>query len=527
VTHCKYFPANLGEVAILSSTVLEVNSSTLVLEERISCRPLTLAIIDVVALTLLTPSVLLIHGYHPFADDAGIYVAGIRKMLDPSVFSIDASFVTAHTRLSIFSHLFAETIRLFHIPLEIGLFGAYLLSIFVFLLGCLKLSRRIFRDTHLQWGATLLASTLFTLPVAATALWVMDPYVTARSFSTPLSLFAITACIDRDWKRTALWFAIVAALHPLMAAYLAGFLAAYALISGRHWRWLAAACLAAFSCSAVIYFATRHATLPDGYREAALTRTYFFLSFWHWYEVLGLVLPLLLMLVAAFRTHNIVARNLCFSCIAIGATASAAAACFVHTSGSFFLARIQPLRAFQLIYIVGILLLGAFLAEYLRGRRSPFGMALLLFIAGLMAVAQKQVYTASAHVEWPFAAPRNPWQQAFLWIRENTPKDAVFALDSNYTKVASEDTQGFRATAVRSALVDDLKDGGVAAIFPELAQRWKIQRDLETGLDQIGDQARIARLKPAGVTWLLLNSRASTQLACPYHNAAVMVCKLP
>lgn len=511
----------------MSSTVLEVNSSTLVLEERISHRSFTLAISDVLALMLLTPAALLIHGYHPFADDAGIYVAGIRKMLDTSLFSVDASFVTAHTQLSVFSHLFAETIRLFHIPLEISLFGAYLLSIFIFLLGCLLLSRRIFRNAHLQWGSTLLACSLFTLPVAATALWVMDPYVTARSFSTPLSLFAITACIDGEWKRTALWLAATALLHPLMAAYLAAFLVAYVLISECHPRWLAAACVFAFAGSAVIYLITRHATLPDGYREAILTRTYFFLSFWRWYEVFGLFIPLLLMLVAAWHTHNTVVRNLCLSCVATGTIASAVAVCFVHTSGSFFLARIQPLRAFQLIYVVGVLLLGGFLAQHLRGRRVAPGIVLLLSVSGLMMLAQEQDYTASAHVEWPFVAPRNPWQQAFIWIRENTPVDAVFALDSNYTKIASEDTQGFRATAVRSALVDDLKDGGVAAIFPRLAPRWKSQRALETGLDQISDDERIAWLKPAGVTWILLSSRAGTHLTCPYHNAVVMVCRLP
>jgi hypothetical protein len=233
------------------------------------------------------------------------------------------------------------------------------------------------------------------------------------------------------------------------------------------------------------------------------------------------------MAVAAYRTRNPVVRYLCLSCIATGVTASAVAACFVHTSGSFFLARIQPLRAFQLIYIVGVLLLGAFLAGQLRGRRVALGSALLLLVSGLMFLVQKQFYTTSAHVEWPFAAPRDPWQQAFLWIRENTPRNAVFALDSNYTKVDSEDTQGFRATAVRSALVDDLKDGGVVAIFPELAPRWRRQRDLEIGLDHISDQERVARLRPAGVTWILLRADSATRLECPYRNTAVIVCRLP
>jgi len=511
----------------LGSPVLEANSSTLVLDERTSLQPFALAVSHVTGLALLVPFVLLVHGYHPFADDAGIYVAGIRKMLDPSLFSVDAGFVTAHTHFSIFSHLFANVIRLFHIPLETGLLAAYLLSIFLFLLACFQLSQRIFQDTHQQWGATLLASSLYTLPVAATALWIMDPYVTARSFSTPVSVFALIACIDRKWKRTTLWFIAAALLHPLMAAYLAAFLAAYVLVSRSLWKWLAAACAAAFSGAAMFYFATRHASLPDGYREAVLTRTYFFLSFWRWYEVLGLVIPLLLMLAAAYRTRNIVIRNLCLACIATGATASVVAACFVHTNGSFFLARIQPLRSFLLIYLIGVLLLGGFLARYLRGRRTALGFALLLFVSGLMLLVQKQAYTASAHIEWPFARARNPWQQAFVWIRENTPRNAVFALDSNYTKIDSEDTQGFRATAMRSALVDELKDGGIVAIFPELAPRWKSERDLELGLDHISDEQRIARLRPAGVTWILLSAGASTQLNCPYRNAAVIVCRLP
>jgi ABC-type uncharacterized transport system permease subunit len=279
--------------------------------------------------------------------------------------------------------------------------------------------------------------------------------------------------------------------------------------------------------SAVIYAFTRNALLPSGYREAALSRGYFFLVTWHWYELLGLAIPLLLMLAATVLSTNQAIRNLCVASIATGSTAILVSVCFVHTNGSFFLARIQPLRAFQLIYIIGVLLLGGFVANHLRGRRAAIGAALLIFISALMLFVQKQVYQTSAHVEWPFSAAHNPWQQAFLWIRQNTPQDAVFALDSNYTKIGAEDTQGFRAIASRSALVDELKDGGVAALFPAIAPRWKAQRDLEIGLDHISDQERISRLRPVGVTWLLLSSSATTQFDCPYRNSAVIVCRMP
>ncbi len=494
---------------------------------RAAAQGLTIAISDVAVLSLLTPFALLVHGYHPFADDAGIYVAGIRAMLDPRLFVADAEFVTAHTHLSVFSHLFAGTIRFLHIPLELALIVAYLLSIFAFLLGCLRLSQCIFQDAHLQWGATLLASALFTLPVAATALFIMDPYVTARSFSTPFSLLALAACMDRAWFRAAVWLLLAAIMHPLMGVYLAAFLLAYLLASERRWYGLAVACGAAFLSAAVIYLLTIHTGLPEGYREAALSRRYFFLSQWRWFEWLGLAFPLLLMFFAALRSANQTVRYVCAACIATGVTACFISICFIHTSGSFFLARLQPLRAFQMIYIIGVLLLGGFLANYLRGSRAIAGAVLLMLSAGLMMFVQGQTYQTSAHVEWPFVTPRNPWQQAYLWIRSNTPRNAVFALDSDYTKAGTEDTQGFRATAARSALVDDLKDGGVVAIFPALAPQWKKERDLEIGLDRITDEERIARLRPVGVTWLLLSSRAETDFDCPYHNSDVKVCKLP
>lgn len=447
-------------------------------------------------------------------------------MLNPRLFIVDADFVTAHTHLSIFSHLFAGVIRLFHIPLELALITAYVLSICAFLLGCLRLSQRIFKDAQLQWGATLLSAALFTLPVAATALTIMDPYVTARSFSTPFSLFALAACMDRAWLRAAGWLLLTAIMHPLMAVYLAAFLLVYLLITEKQWLWLSIVILTGFASSATIYFLTRHAVLPEGYKEAALSRTYFFLSDWHWFEWLGLAIPLLLMLITALRSSNDAVRCLCITSIATGVSAWLISVCFIHTSGSFFLARIQPLRTFQMIYTVGVLLLGGFLANYFRGNRAIAGAAILMFTAGLMMFVQKQTYQTSAHVEWPFAAPRNPWQQAFFWIRYNTPQNAVFALDSDYTKNGTEDTQGFRATAARSALVDDLKDGGVVAIFPALAPQWKKQRDLEVGLDRMSDKERLERLKPTGVTWLLLSYGAKTQFYCPFRNGAVMVCTL-
>lgn len=515
----------------MSSPALETGVATVSLEHKDAGAVLALARSNVVRIALLTVCVLFIHGYHPFSDDAGgIYVAGIEKMMHPSLFGADADFILAHTRLSIFSHVFATALSLLHLPLELGLFLAYLTTAFLFLFGCLRVSRRIFSEDIRSWGATLLAAALFTLPVAATALALMDPDPTARSFSTPLSLFALAACMDHKWKQTALWFLLTATMHPLMAAHLACFLIVYAIVSMQRWRWLAATCAAGFLACAAIYLLTRHTPVPNGYVQSMLmpSHGYFFLSRWKWYEVMGIVMPLLLMLLAAFRARmGSAVSNLCISCIAIGSVATLSSLCFVHTDGSYFLARIQLLRSFQVIYAVGVLLLGGFLAKYLSGPRILWGAFLFVLVSGLMLFVQRQTYTTSAHIEWPFAAPRNPWEQAFVWIRQHTPQDAVFAADPDYPQASTEDSQGFRTISERSILMDGLKDEGAVTMFPNLAPQWEKGYELEQGLDHLSDEERLRRLKPAGVTWLLLGAQAKTQFDCPYRNYAVSVCRLP
>jgi len=72
---------------------------------------------------------------------------------------------------------------------------------------------------------------------------------------------------------------------------------------------------------------------------------------------------------------------------------------------------------------------------------------------------------ASSHIELPDAAPANPWQQAFLWIRSNTPQNAIFAADASLLNSTGEDSQGFRAISERNVLMDN-KDEGVASLFP-------------------------------------------------------------
>jgi hypothetical protein len=466
----------------------------------------------------LTPAVLLVHGYHPLADDGAVYVAGIKKLADPSLYQSDAVFVLSPTRFSVFAHVLAALLRWGHLPLPFLLLLCQLASIFLFLLGSWALAARIFVTNSSRWGAVLLAASCFTLPVAGTSLCIMDPYVTARSFSTPISLFALAAVLDEQWMMPVLWLGLAALLHPLMAAYTAIAMLTLAFARRRMWWPLGLLCGFGYSLCGAIFFVTRHA-----YNRAALSRSYFFLSSWRWFEYPGLLIPLLLLGIAGSRRQvPWPARALAIAATAMGSCALFLSLCFVHRSGSLLLARLQVLRAFQFVYIAGVLLAGGLLARLPKRAIA----AVLLIIAASLFAGQRLTYPESSHVEWPGIAPRNDWQRAFLWIRGNTPKDAVFALDNDYIESPGEDAQGFRASAERSAVADWFKDGGIASNFPQAAIPWWQGSQATVQLNQATDDQRLTRLRPLGVSWVVLSARARTALVCPFSNERVRVCRL-
>ena len=80
-----------------------------------------------VALLVLTALALLVHGYHPYAEDAEIYLPGVLKILNPSLYPLNADFFGEHAGHSFFPNLIAA-------PFDDGLRIAFLVSI-VFSVG--------------------------------------------------------------------------------------------------------------------------------------------------------------------------------------------------------------------------------------------------------------------------------------------------------------------------------------------------------------------------------------------------------
>ena len=143
-----------------------------------------------------------------------------------------------------------------------------------------------------------------------------------------------------------------------------------ALTRRRMWRSLGLLAALGWLLCAVIFLATRHADPSLAYNRAALSRSYFFLSSWRWYEYPGLVMPLLLLGIAGARSRvPWPARTLAIAATILGGCALLASICFVHRSGSLLLARLQVLRAFHFVYIAGVLLAGGMLGRLAQQRK--------------------------------------------------------------------------------------------------------------------------------------------------------------
>ena len=602
------------------------------------------------ALTLFSVA---INGYHTYAEDGGLYLAGVKRLLDPALYPHGTAFVLEPMRLSLFAPTLAALVRLLpmtpdaalHRGLPVVLLALHLASIWATLFAAWLLAARCWTTRTARAGAVTLLACWLSLPVAGTALLIMDAYVTARSLSTPALLLALVGALDwteldrfrngylrniyrsetqchsethchsemychserseesphfagsatvplpsknplnatkarrrRGFYLCAGSLALAAVMHPLMAAY--ALAATLMLLAARAPRrrvgWMGTLAVAALALAALLQTVARPESAE--YLRVALTRIYWFIAQWRWFEWAGLAAPLAILSAMAYSAapriyisnslwpplaydpilHRKVEladgqsmqaedarRALLQMAVAVGATACLIAALFARAGAATHLvARLQPLRAFQCVYLILVLTLGAQLGESVLRRSAWRWGATLLLLGGIMLGAERAAFPDSKHLELPaFASSvgsqpnardlqpeaRNQWVQAFLWIRDHTAKDALFALDADYINASGEDAQCFRAIAERSSLPDYSKDGGEASIAPDLTAAWAEGQAAQQrlSLPATTDAERVATLRPQGVSWLVLQASAKTSLNCPFSNAAVKVCQLP
>jgi hypothetical protein len=483
---------------------------------------------NVLGLFLLTFGALLVHGYHPFAEDAEIYLPGVERILNPNLFPVGREFFASHASLTLFPNLIALSIRAAHLPLEVALFLWHVASIFLLLLACWELSSICFTSARARWGGVCLVAALLTIPVAGTALYIMDQYLNPRNLAAFAGVFAVTRMLEKKYWKTALWIAFAACMHPLMWTFPFSFCALLVLMDRFEKRLPGAATNGA---AGLLGLGIPLALAPSpAYHEAAKLHGFHYIQRWEWYELLGIAAPLVLFWwfarIARGR-HWAMVERVGRAFVFYGVVFLVAAVAVDLPARFESLARLQPLRSLHLLYIVMFVLAGGLLGEYVLQNRAWRWLLLFVPLSAGMFLAQRSLFPASAQVEWPGVAPRNPWAQAFVWIRENTPVDAVFALDPQYMHIDGEDEIGFRCLAERSRLADWVKDNGVVSMFPPLAEKWWAQVQAQTPWGKFGLEDLMRLKQKYGVGWAVVQQPGIAGLHCAYQNSAVQVCALP
>jgi hypothetical protein len=511
-------------------------------------------------ITGLTFLAVAIEGYHPYAEDGGLYAAGVERLLDPTLFPHWSSFVLAPMRVSAFAPALAALVRISGLSFPAVLVLVHLATIWATLYAAYRVAGHCWQSLRARIGAVVLLACWIGLPVAGTSLQIMDPYVTARSFSTPCALFALLAVLQATSQshvdRRSRWLLLCAgsltlafAMHPLMAGYAVAATCLLACQRSPSRRIQVAGTLAC--CGAAMAFAAllQHLAAPESsaYIQAALTRAYWFPAKWAWYELAGLVAPLAILGFATLPRDRCLVQShstgepdipvpalaaLSRMAIVFGCTVILIAVLYARPeSSTHLIARLQPLRAFQLVYIVMILTLGALLGQRVLCRGVGRWMAAVLLLGGSVFFAERAAFPSSRHIQLSGVDGANPWIQSFAWVRAHTPKDALFALDPDYIHAPLEDGQCFRAIAQRSALPDFSKDGGEASIAPQLAESWqaglRAQQNLNSeSLRLYRNSTSASALRAIGVSWVILRAGARTDLNCPYSNTTAKVCRI-
>ncbi|MHB8410369.1 MAG: hypothetical protein ACYDDI_00305 [Candidatus Acidiferrales bacterium] len=475
-------------------------------------------------LLLLTFAALLIHGYHPRAEDAEIYVSGIVKILHPAYYPFGREFFEANSHLTLFPNLIAWTVRLTHLSLDWTLFLWHFASIFLFLLACWRIAAKCFPTAPGRWCAVAMVAALLTLPVAGTALYLFDQYLNPRDLSIFSTLFAIDAAMEKRYLRMAAWLIFTAIIHPLMAVFSVAFILLLALVD----RFAPVTTTSSVAFFPLGFLFKRPS---PAYWQSLRGHRYYYLLRWEWFEWLGIVGPLALLWWfsgIARRSGRLPFARLARAVFFFGLIFFLAALVVTIPPQFEILDLYQPMRSLQLVYVFLVIFSGGLLGESLLKNKALRWLLLFVPLSAAMCFAQFQLFPGTQHIEWPGESPTNPWEQAFVWIRGNTPVDAIFALDPNYMALPGEDYEGFRAIAERSRLADANKDWSVSALYPglSLADDCLAQTHAATGWKNFG-VVDFERLKKTyGVTWVVLQQPGVSGLTCPYQNRSVRVCRV-
>jgi hypothetical protein len=234
-----------------------------------------------ILLTLLSAAALVVEGYHPGVEDDAVYLSAIQRRLHPALYPHDYQLFTRQMQASVFDRIMAAWVSFTHIPVSVSELLCQCLAAFLLLLGCWALARRCFSTAAGQWAGVALVGTLFTLPVAGTALYIFDQYLHPRAIATVLILWAILAVLDRHVVRAFILLAAGVVVHPIMGVFGVSYCVMLWIAGGRARKPAhePSAVTAALGIAPVWIFEGP----SPAWKQALNTRDYYFIGRWTWY----------------------------------------------------------------------------------------------------------------------------------------------------------------------------------------------------------------------------------------------------
>jgi len=472
-------------------------------------------------------------GYHPGAEDDGVYLTAVKADLNPHLFPHDADFFRLQMRTSVFDNWMADFVVGTKISVEWAELLWQLFSILLIVWASWSIVCQLFRGRAARLGGIAMLSAMFTLPVAGTALYIADQYLHPRAPAAALILFAASRILaKKGWQAVPL-VGLAFVIHPLMGAMGISFCCVLAMFEPLRLRFqfLEGSFIPEEAASAL--------TIPFGWifdppskpwLEALRSRHWFRLYEWTWYEWLGVLGPMVIFWWVARIACRSGERNLSRLAMAILVYSGfqlTISMVILGPESLIGMSTLEPMRYLHLVYVFLALTLGAYVGRYvLKGNVWRWAVFLLLANGG-MFLAQRDLFAGSPHLELPGIRSSNPWLNAFDWIRRNTPEDAYFALDPNYMAASGEDYHSFRALAERSMLSDNIKDTSVVTKVPELGSVWREQQLAMDGWTRF-QLADFERLKAQfGVGWVVVSYPPPAGLGCKWHNGEISVCAIP
>ena len=108
-----------------------------------------------VLVTALTLFALLVNGYHPYAEDGGVYLPEVKRLLDPGLYPHGAEFVMGHLRYSLFAQVIAGLVRLSHLSVETVMLLVQVTTFWMTLFASWLLAEKCYRSREARGGAVL------------------------------------------------------------------------------------------------------------------------------------------------------------------------------------------------------------------------------------------------------------------------------------------------------------------------------------------------------------------------------------